>query len=484
MIGYVLVGIAIVLATIILVYAAYGYSINTKTGSVVQNGLLFVNSQPSGANISLNGTSHGATTSARLVLATGSYSLKLTKSGYRDWQRNIVLDQQTVGRFVYPFLFPTKPRVTPVKTYPDAPNLISETPDRHWLLVEADGSNPSIISFDQFDTTNLTQAAQTISLPSGLLTNADQPGSVLTEVEWSTDNVHLLLKHDYQGGTEFIVLNRTSPTDSFNVNKVLNITPTEVALRNSSINQLYIYDSSAQTLSVADTTRDVVDPAFLSHVLAFKGFGTSLLTYVTDNKMPAGQAQARIWDNGKTYALDNFPVSDNYLIDATQYQGAWYYAAGSSGDDHIKLYKNPLDSLQNTTVGKALPFISLRVASASKISFSTNARFIEVENGQQFGVYDFETGMRYQYTLQVPLAGAMHWMDGHRLIVESGAKVFVMDYDGINQQSLTPTEFALGGYFSNDYNHLLTTAPGSDGASAVLENVDMRAGVDLPKSTQ
>jgi hypothetical protein len=205
---------------------------------------------------------------------------------------------------------------------------------------------------------------------------------------------------------------------------------------------------------------------------------------VTDNKLPAGQAQARIWDNGQTYPLNNFPVGDHYLIDAAQYQGDWYYAAGSSSDDHIKIYKNPLASLQNTSIGKALPFISLRVAGASEIGFSSNTRFIEVESGQQFGVYDLEVGMRYQYSVQVPLAGPPQWMDGHHLIGASGGKVFVMDYDGTNQQLLTPTNFALGGFFSGDYNHLLTTAPTSDGVPATLENVDMRAGVDLPKSTQ
>lgn len=483
-IGYVLVGIAILLATVILVYAAYGYSINPKTGNVVQNGLLFVGSQPSGANIYLNGTSRNSTTSARLVLAAGNYTLKLTKTGYRDWQRNIVLSEQSIDRFVYPFLFPTKPRVTPIKPYSAAPSLITETPDRHWLLVEALNSDPATVSFDEFDTTKLDQASQPITLPSDLLTSPDQPGSVLTEVAWSTDNVHLLLKHDYQGGSEFVVLDRTSPTDSFNVNKTLGINPTQVVLRNEKVDQLYVYDGSAQTLSVADTTKDVVDPAFLTHVLAFKGYGTSLLTYVTDNKMPAGQAQARIWDNGQTYALNSFPVGDHYLIDAAQYQGDWFYAAGSSSADHVNLYKNPLDSLQNSSIGKAEAFISLRVNNASKIGFSTNTRFIEVESGQQFGVYDFETDTRFQYTLQAALVGPLQWMDGHRLMGESAGKFFVMDYDGINQQLLTPTNFAEGGFFSSDYNHLLTTAPASDGSSVSLENIDMRAGADLPASTQ
>src|SRR5579863_5593930 len=88
MIGYVLMTIAIGLAVVILVYNAYGYSINTKNGTVVQNGLLFVSSQPGGANIYLNGVYYG-TSSSRLVLPSADYNLKLSRSGYRDWQRTI-----------------------------------------------------------------------------------------------------------------------------------------------------------------------------------------------------------------------------------------------------------------------------------------------------------------------------------------------------------------------------------------------------------
>ncbi|HXY17957.1 MAG TPA: PEGA domain-containing protein [Candidatus Nitrosopolaris sp.] len=478
-IGYVLVAIALVLATVVLVYGAYGYSINTKTGSVIQNGLLFVDSKPGGATIYLNSQRHG-TTSARLVLPSGNYTLKLTKTGYRNWQRSISLEAQTIDRFVYPFLFPTKPRVTNLKTYVSVPPLVTETPDRHWLLVQLPNSDPSVVSFDQFDTSKLdqTQSPTVVNLPAGILTNTDLPDNSLTEVAWSTDNSHLLLKHGYQGGSEFIVFNRSVPSDSFNVNKALKINPTDVELRNDSVSQLYIYDAAAESLSVADTTKDVVDKPFLTHVLAFKGYGTSLITYVTDNKMPAGQVQARIWDNGPTYALATLAAGDHYLIDAAQYQSDWYYVAGSSGNDHIFLYKNPLSSL--TAGDKALSFISLRVAGADQVGFSANTRFVEAESGQQFGVYDFETMTRYQYTVQAALAGPMHWMDGHRLIGASNGQVFVMDYDGTNQQSLTITDFALGGYFSNDYNHLLTTAPASDGTSVILQNVDMRAGADLP----
>lgn len=483
MIGYVLMAIAIGLATVVLVYSAYGYGVNTKTGNVIANGLLFVDSSPSGASIYLNGASQNSSTSARLVLPAGDYSLALKKSGYRDWQRKVALSEHTIDRFVYPFLFPAKLVTANLKTYTSQLALISQTPDRHWLLVQIPGTDPGTVSFDQYDTTKLTQDSTTISLPSSLLTNADQSGSALSEVEWSTDNVHLLLLHTYQGGQEFIVLDRQNPDKSFNVNKMFNVMPTQVALHNKKVDQLYIYQQDGGTLRIGDTSKGTLDAPILQNILAFKAYGSNLLAYITSAGAPAGEVTARIWDSGKTYLLYTFTAGDHYLIDAAQFQGHWYYVAGSSGTDRVNVYEDPLDQLKNQSVGKASPLVSLRQQGCTDVLFSDNTRFIEVQSGQSLAVYDLEQQDYYHYTLKAPLDGPLHWMDGHRLIGSSQGTVFVMDYDSTNQQLLLPTLLATGGDFDRDYHHLFTFTPTTSGASISLQSTDMRAGSDAPKNT-
>ncbi len=479
--GYILMALVIAMAAYLLANISYGYNFSTKTHTIIQNGLLFVDSKPGGAAIDLSGTQRGST-SARLNLPAATYSLKLTKGGYRTWQRSVEVDAGAVAYYVYPFLFPKAPVSVSMQSYATAPPLFTQTPDQHWLLVQTAVSSSASVNFDEYDASKPTQAAQVLSLPDSVLTNPGLPGSSLSLVEWSTDNNHVLLQHGYQGGSEFIVFDRSDPSQSFNVNRLFGVNPSQVALRNKSINQLYIYDQSAQTLRVGDTTKGVLDPVFLKNVLAFKAYGSSLLTYVTDNNMPSGQAQARIWSNGPTYALYNFSAGSHYLIDAAQYQGHWYYIAGSDTDDRVDIFEDPLSDIQNSSIGKALPTIALRVMGADKVSFSNNARFVEVESGQSFGVYDFENKARFQYIIKAPLAGDLQWMDGSRLIGDSNNTVFVTDYDGTNQQLLVPTMEAAGGYFSSDFNHLFTVAPSANGGNYDLNNVDMRAGSDLPKT--
>src|SRR5665213_2134399 len=87
MVGYVLVGSAILIATIILLELAYGYGL--KNGQVIQNGLVFVSSKPNPAEISFNGKAIKARTNTRQVLQSGIYTMRLSLTGYQDWQQTI-----------------------------------------------------------------------------------------------------------------------------------------------------------------------------------------------------------------------------------------------------------------------------------------------------------------------------------------------------------------------------------------------------------
>lgn len=477
-VGYILVGIAIALGALILVYGAAGYGINTKNGDIVQNGLLFLDSKPGGASIYLNDKPQNTTTSARLVLPAGSYKLSLKKTGYREWQRSFTLNEHTIARFVYPFLFPAKPTSKVIKIYPSLPSFVTMSPDHRWLIVQAPSSSPDKVSFDEYDTANLTQPPKEISLSAPVVTDPAAAGNFMKEVEWSSDNKHLLLNHSYQGGNEFIIFNRDNPLESANINKLFKLNPSQVSLKNKKIDQLYLFTASDSSLAVGDSALATVSP-LLKHVLAFKAYGNNLINYVSDQDLPAGQVSARIWDTDKSYPLYAFAAGSVYLVNVAQYQGHFYYIAGSDRSERINLYKDPLSSIKNPSVGKAIPLLSLHALGASEASFSTNSRFIAVQAGQTFALYDFETQSSYHYTFNQKLDGSLHWMDGHLFIGSSGGTIFVSDYDGTNRQQLLPTMLPSGGFFDKDYNHLLTMAASED--KVVLQSIDMRAGQDLPK---
>ena len=476
MVAYLLLAVAIGLGGYLLLKAAEGYGVDPKTGSVIQNGLLFVDSNPDGADIYINDDLQQSKTSARLILPVGDYKLTIKKDGYRIWERSITLNERSVARYVYPFLFPLEPQPEPIKTYPKNPPLITQSPDRRWLLVQRPGVAGGSIVFDEFDTANFNKAPRSLAIPTGVLSSLTS--STLTEVEWSTDNKNLLLHHTYKGGDEFIIFDRDVPAQSLNVNEQFNIAPSQVALRDKKIDRLYVLTQKSGDLQIANTGNSRLSP-LLGDVLAFKPNGANLITYVTSKTASSGNVVSRIWDGSRSYSLYTFKAGQHYLVDMAQFQGDWYYVAGSSQDERVNVYKNPLDSLKNPAVARATPMLSLNINGASKVSFSNNTRFIAAQAGQRLSVYDLEIQSASRYSLHNKLSSDLHWMDGHRLIGTSNSKVFAIDYDSINQQILVPTNYSRGGFFDSDYEQLFTTVTTKDGV--VLQRVDMRAGADLPR---
>src|SRR5690606_24256912 len=119
-IGYGLMAVAIGIATTILVFEAYGFDLDRKTGTVIQNGLLFIDAHPESADIRLNGESKGQT-DARLVIPDGQYTVELNRDGYRGWKRTFRLEGSSIERLVYPFLFPEKLDTEDIQLYSATP---------------------------------------------------------------------------------------------------------------------------------------------------------------------------------------------------------------------------------------------------------------------------------------------------------------------------------------------------------------------------
>ena len=89
--GYGLVTILISLATYILVATAVGYEVFDFRGDVVQNGLLFLDSKPVSASITVDGKLEDDKTDAKLALNGGEYTITLNQTGYSSWTKKLLL---------------------------------------------------------------------------------------------------------------------------------------------------------------------------------------------------------------------------------------------------------------------------------------------------------------------------------------------------------------------------------------------------------
>jgi hypothetical protein len=473
LLGYCLIALAIGGATLVLLYQAYGYGLNQK-GQVTQNGLLFVSSEPTGSSIYFNNQLYPATTGTRVITSAGKYALKITRSGYNDWQRPIYVAGGDVQHFDYPFLFPSKLQTSPVNELADNPGFVSQSPDQRWILLDRPDTPGT---FTLYDLKNPKQPVSSIiTLPAGTYTPGDGTQTWTVE-EWANDSDHVVLIHTYtsKGATnhEYIVLDRQTPTSTVNLTYNLNLPQgTQLSLYNNQTSQVYAYDPDGQILQRINVSDGTV-VSKLQHVLAFKTYADKEILYVTnqsiDGKVIPNQVSVVLQDGQQSYTLRTLPAgAPSYILNLAQYSGDWYVAAGASNDSAVYVYKDPQSQPATEPGTYPSPWRRLDVTDPSYISFSKNAQFLMAESGQHFVVYDLENIVQYNYIAQQPLDQPQThatWMDGDRIMYISGGKLVVFDYDYRNPDVLMSALPAYVPVFDSGFTHVYGLAPSTKNPS-------------------
>lgn len=460
-IGYVLVGIAIGLGALILLFASYGYGVD-RSGNVFQNGLVFLASTPDGAQVKITNQSkkfaQDVVTSDRLELKADTYNFQFLKQGYKPWEHSFEIRPGTIERLVYPFLVPEKLTTKTAKSYPVNPGLVTASPDKKAIVVQAPDS---LTDFQVFDSNDLSKAPQTFSLPAGLLPSgsAVKPYQL---VEWSTNNRSLLVRYDGESGAQFLVLDRSDPTRSFNLNSYFGLAPTQVAFRDKDPERFYMTLPDGQLIR-AEVTNKLTTP-IAANVRDFKSHGADDVLYVTtDGASDPSKVRAMIRQDDKSYVVRELPVADDYVLDLARYSNKWYVVVGASSASEAYVYQDPVLAAKNTAV---VPTIrTLRLQNPSLISFSATSRFIALQSGSNFVVYDAEKDEQHHFTVTPGFddPASVRWMDGHRLMGGAAGKALIIDFDGSNQQSLSPIVPGTQLMFNNNFEQLNTLAPATTG---------------------
>lgn len=473
MIGYVLIAVAIIIATSILLRIAFGFGLG-KDGQVVQNGFVFVSSQPDGSQVYVNGKLYKDTTGTRLQLPEGKYTLDIKKDGYTSWHRDIAVQGGMVVRYDYPFMVPASLTPAPVTTYSAAPALATESPDRHWMVVEKPGS---LLDFDLYDISNAKQVSAkltSISIPSSVVTSSDAADGSWKLTEWSNDNRHVVLQHTFGTESEYVLVDTQDPAKSQNLTRTLGLSAGQIlSLIDKKFDRYYIFNPAAKSLDSATLDGGTTLSPVLTGVLAFKSYGDNRILYATEEQASPGQVTTMLKDGDVTYKIREVTAGGPYLLDLAQYSGDWYVAVGSGVDNKVYVYKNPQATRKAGTLKNLVPVRILRVTAPDYIEFSSNTRFIMVENAASFAVYDAEYDKGYTYTSNYPLdAPQTHatWMDGDRIMYVSGGRAVIFDYDSLNPQALVAANPAYLFFFDRDYHNLYTlTPPTSATGDSVLD---------------
>ena len=471
-IEYGLVAIAITFASLILLYWSYGFSLN-REGEVQQNGLVFISSDPQGASITLNGEVSTNQSNARLSLESGKYDIKVSLAGYRDWQHSVTVDGSDIQRLDYLKLIPETLKTTEVEKFDKAPLLASQSPNRRWLVIK-DAITPALFSVFDFRNPESPNIIQ-ITLSETAFTAGDGENT-WKAVEWSSDNRHVLLQHTYSiagvVATEYIVFDRTSSEQSRNLTTQLKLTADETPqFFDKQSNQFYVYNMATKVLRSTDLDGQEIVAA-TENVIDYKTYGNDTVLYVTEKITTDGIIQRfATFKNGEDQMqlrqLSAPTANGTYLLDVAKYSNTWYIVVGETAGRGVYVFKNPLSQkLLDDKMPK--PWRFLRRNNPTNVSFSSNARFLLVQSGQDCTVYDAENVITRQFSIDQPLQppdANIRWMDGFHLTYTSQGKSHLIDFDKRNHQVLVPILPEYTPFFVPNNDYIFTLAPTAQGTS-------------------
>lgn len=138
--------ILIFLLTIIIVgvvglfisYYARGYRFDTKTLKFQPNGILVIQSEPTGASVYIDGELKTAT-NANLSLSPGVYDVEVKKDGYMSWYKRLTIEKEDVTQATVS-LFKNAPSLSPV-TFSGALNPVASEDGTKIAYVVLAGKN-------------------------------------------------------------------------------------------------------------------------------------------------------------------------------------------------------------------------------------------------------------------------------------------------------------------------------------------------------
>ena len=484
MLGYVLTATMIFLIAGILVYAAYGFNLDRKTGEVVHNGLLYVDSAPDKAKVELKGVGSDikldAQTNTKVTVPDGEYNIKISKNGYRDWNRKMDILGGTVYRVTYPLLIMSDLKQNKIADFGvTKPAFTTSSPDRRWI-VKADNTLPLVINV--FDLKSVDKSQKVPKNTQLTLPNIIKPADgteVFEVVEWSTDNKNFLVKHNYGSGVEFLVINREQPLESVNLNDLSGLKPTNVSLDDKDAEKWYFYSDKDLTLTQVNNKKET--SLIKERVTTYTSHGSDTLVYA--QKISDTEQKVYLRKDNQERLIGSYKPG-RIGLKITEFDGDWFLAVSSGGDGKTYIYKNPqkvIRSVANSTGVNPINAIGFADSLANP-TFSANSRFILVNNDKKFGVFDAEKVEIYTYNIDdtINLQNFKpKWMDGHRIMyLTSHNMIKIVDFDNNNKQTLVKSDDVDHVFFDRDYTVMYTvlSSPATESslASNILNYTDLR----------
>ena len=428
---YTLVPVLIVGIVSALTFYVLGYRLSADR-TVAQGGLVQFDSYPSGATAYLGEQKILWSTATRSNAPAGSYIATMQKTGYKAWQKTVIVQPGKILWLDYARLVPVELTTTDVASYSALGSALAAS-SSDVIAVISDKTKPDISVV-----TNLsgTPRSSTVTIPATIFTAAAEGQTSSFDLSAISANGRWLsVVHTVGDTKEWIIVDRTASENTRNVSTEFGRAIESIIFDSDQNDRIYI-------VAGASLYRMNVDGDLPT---------ASLATTVSSVRMNRGGVVSFITADTST----NQRVAAYLLSDSTQqrrFAGSLSLAAGTADprdvlvsrfshyDYAVSVYGDTLKIEQiNKNTGSvldgdvAIPGVSLQVSEGyDRIEVSPDGRFVAIFKDGAIRTYDLEIQKLSAVSIGSTQPDAADWLDNSIIWAQENGQLSTREFDGEN----------------------------------------------------
>jgi hypothetical protein len=419
---YALMTVAVIGLAVLCLFLVLGYTVDQKTGRAQQGGLIQFRSLPDNANISVDGQNLSFNTPGEKTTDATEHSVKMFKSGYRDWQKSFVLGRGEV-LWLNALLVPSSITTNEVERF-ESVNQTLASPDKKWLAIVEKGNQPLVTIIDLRDEKN--PKATSLKIPEQIA-KSQTPTDQYVVSQWDFGSRYLLIKHTSGATTEWLRLDRTDEAHAENITTTLKLPFSELQFSGTSGDSFYGLADGA--LRKVNLTQPLPKPiaADVSH---FELYGDNTLAFITQKNNQQTVAVYKDGDQAPTTVETINGTASVVHVALGKYFGDNYLAVSTG--HAVTLISQPFSGKPIITKKITLP------VDVGWLYFSSNGQFLISQSGALINSYNLERNLDVEFMIpgSMPYTSLdhLHWLDDFHFWSDSGGTLREFEFDGSNPE--------------------------------------------------
>ena len=416
----------------IVVLFMLGFRFDLGNGQIEQGALVQFGSTPSGAAVAIDGLALNARTPAKATIKAGSHEFSIWRDGYDTWQKTVDIKPGALTWLNYALLVPKKLDVEPVINYENVVSSLA-SPEGRSILVQ---TNSAVPSFSLVDITSDKVVSVDLTID-GTIYSAGT-SNVFTPIKWDDGGRYVLIKHDFDGKTEWLVMDTQDIAASKNITRLFDFTITDIEFSGTSGNEYYVLGS--KDVRKLDLAAGTISRPLISDVNEFSVYESNIITYVANDKQKPNERVVGLYREGDDAphvlkVLDDQP-SVKLHVATSKYFNENYIAI--SEGSNVTIYNGSYPTTVSDDVTGLKVFAEFTVSrDVDILQFSPTGQYVFVQNGSNFASYDME----YQVYAASKINGngsarQLKWLDDNYIWSDLDGKLTIREFDGANVHTI------------------------------------------------